>query len=97
MDQLEEVDQCINILNEEIYADSGYDTPLSELIEVYGPFDMMSNGGKIILRFMFIEIWNSDDDPRTLSEDGMGYTETIMQYVRRRTKDVIGLIASIKL
>jgi hypothetical protein len=72
----QEVNDIINELNQEVYVILGYDTELD--------YTLHSNGSIIVIKFMGVQIWNSDSDEREFNEDLNEY-EDLKFFIIKKT------------
>ena len=90
----DKVDECVYVLNEEIYADS--EKELAALIEDYPPLDYLSDGNTIVIRLFQCEIWNSQEQDRPTDDNGE-YINPLINDIRAKVNKRTQLIGQIKL
>jgi hypothetical protein len=90
----DKVDECVYVLNEEIYSDSTGE--LAKLIEDYPPLDYLSDGNTIIIRLFQCEIWNSEEQDRPTDDEGE-FINTLINDIRVKVNKRAKLIGEIKL
>jgi hypothetical protein len=90
----DKVDECVYVLNEEIYSDSTGE--LAKLIEDYPPLDYLSDGNTIIIRLFQCEIWNSEEQDRPTDDDGE-FINTLINDIRVKVNKRAKLIGEIDL
>lgn len=80
---IEQINRIITILNNEFFQED-YNGKYSG----YSPYTYSSDGYTCIVKFMGIDIWNSEDDEREFYEDTNLY-EPLEYYLRRETKKLL--------
>lgn len=91
---METIDSIISYLNQEMYEESPpYITQFLEENEI----SFMSNGNIIIVKFLGVELWNSDDDPRETFEDSGEPVVNLKDFIKGKILETIDTISKIKL
>jgi hypothetical protein len=57
--------------------------------------ELKTNGYAILIEFMGVQVWNSDDDGRGLDTRG-NYSESIEGYVRKKINSILVSLQSIE-
>jgi len=92
---IDEVDAIVAYLNTEMYEESP--PHVAQLLEE-NQISFNSNGDAIIINFLGVQLWNSDDDPREyLDEILCIYKVTLRDFIKGRIIETINTISQIKL
>jgi len=92
---IDEVDAIVAYLNQDMYETSP--PQVAQFLEE-NQISYNSNGDAIIINFLGVQLWNSDDDPREyLDEILCIYKVTLRDFIKGRIIETINTISQIKL
>lgn len=92
--KIENVDKVVSTINIDIY-DIG--SPfLQRHIDEYGSMvDFMSDGDSIVIQFLGISIWSSDDDPREWNNELGMYNFGLYDWCKKEIKRLVATFEDI--
>lgn len=92
---IDEVDAIVAYLNQDMYETSP--PQVAQFLEE-NQISFNSNGDTVIINFLGVQLWNSDDDPREyLDEILCIYKVTLRDFIKGRIIETINTISQIKL
>ena len=92
---IDEVDGVVSYLNQDMYDTS---SPFVAQFLEENQVSYKSNGNAIIIEFLGVELWNSDNDPREYLDEVLCiYKVNLRQFIKGRIIETIILISQIKL
>jgi hypothetical protein len=92
---IDDVDSTVAYLNQDMYETSP--PQVAQFLEE-NQISFNSNGDTIIISFLGVQLWNSDDDPREYLDENLGlYKVSLQQFIRGKIIEIINLISQIKL
>lgn len=81
METLEEMVIIVTYINNDFYERCG--------IDEYSPLSLSTDGNTILIKFMGVNIWNTEDDMRDYIREGYDEREDLENYLRSEIAKII--------